>query len=130
MKVITYPKGIKEDDAGLAFVSSLPDGRFDDDFDLFAPDPLGALRLTIGAFGIGTTEFVIMGVLEQVAADLDVSIRQAGLLISGYALGVFVGAPLLTIASARWPRKKVLVALMVILPSAIWPARWRRTTRC
>lgn len=70
--------------------------------------------LTIGAFGIGTTEFVIMGVLEQVAADLDVSIRRAGLLISGYALGVFVGAPLLTIASTRWPRKTVLVVLMVI----------------
>ncbi|WP_261377607.1 MFS transporter [Vreelandella titanicae] len=78
------------------------------------PVPWALYALTIGAFGIGTTEFVIMGVLEQVAADLDVSIRQAGLLISGYALGVFVGAPLLTIASARWPRKKVLVALMVI----------------
>ena len=78
------------------------------------PIPWALYALTIGAFGIGTTEFVIMGVLEQVAADLDVSIRQAGLLISGYALGVFVGAPLLTIASARWPRKKVLVALMVI----------------
>jgi len=78
------------------------------------PVPWALYALTIGAFGIGTTEFVIMGVLEQVAADLDVSIRQAGLLISGYALGVFVGAPLLTIASARWPRKRVLVALMII----------------
>ncbi len=78
------------------------------------PVPWALYALTIGAFGIGTTEFVIMGVLEQVAADLGVSIRSAGLLISGYALGVFVGAPLLTIASARWPRKTVLVALMVI----------------
>ena len=78
------------------------------------PVPWALYALTIGAFGIGTTEFVIMGVLEQVAADLGVSIGHAGLLISGYALGVFVGAPLLTIASARWPRKKVLVALMVI----------------
>lgn len=78
------------------------------------PVPWALYALTIGAFGIGTTEFVIMGVLEQVATDLNVSIGRAGLLISGYALGVFVGAPLLTIASARWPRKKVLVALMII----------------
>ncbi|MFL1406572.1 MFS transporter [Marinobacter sp. M1N3S26] len=78
------------------------------------PVPWALYALTVGAFGIGTTEFVIMGVLEQVAADLNVSIGRAGLLISGYALGVFVGAPLLTIASARWPRKTVLVALMVI----------------
>lgn len=78
------------------------------------PVPWALYALTIGAFGIGTTEFVIMGVLEQVAADLDVSIGRAGLLISGYALGVFLGAPLLTIASGRWPRKTVLVALMVI----------------
>ena len=78
------------------------------------PVPWALYALTIGAFGIGTTEFVIMGVLEQVAADLDVTIGRAGLLISGYALGVFIGAPLLTIASARWPRKTVLVALMVV----------------
>ena len=76
--------------------------------------PLALYALTIGAFGIGTTEFVIMGLLEQVAADLDVGIDQAGLLISGYALGVFVGAPLLTIATRALPRKRVLVVLMVI----------------
>src|SRR4051794_16509914 len=52
--------------------------------------------LTIGAFGIGTTEFVIMGLLLQLAADMHVSVPTAGLLISGYALGVFVGAPVLT----------------------------------
>ena len=76
--------------------------------------PLALYALTVGAFGIGTTEFVIMGLLLQVAADLHVSIAAAGLLISGYALGVFVGAPLLTVASSRMPRKAVLVALMVI----------------
>ena len=76
--------------------------------------PPGLYALTAGAFGIGTTEFVIMGLLMQVAADLQVSIAAAGLLISGYALGVFVGAPLLTAATSRMPRKKVLVALMVI----------------
>ncbi|TNJ34289.1 MFS transporter [Arenimonas terrae] len=74
--------------------------------------PLALFALTAGAFGIGTTEFVIMGLLMQVSADLGVSIAAAGLLISGYALGVFVGAPLLTAATGRWPRKTVLVALM------------------
>ncbi|MET0282663.1 MAG: MFS transporter [Steroidobacteraceae bacterium] len=76
--------------------------------------PAGVYALTAGAFGIGTTEFVIMGLLIQVAADLHVSISQAGLLISGYALGVFVGAPLLTAATVRLPRKAVLVGLMVV----------------
>ena len=76
--------------------------------------PLAVYALTAGAFGIGTTEFVIMGLLQQVAADLHVGIAAAGLLISGYALGVFVGAPLLTAATAGLPRKAVLVALMVV----------------
>ena len=75
---------------------------------------MGLYALTAGAFGIGTTEFVIMGLLMQVAADLQVSIAAAGLLISGYALGVFVGAPLLTAATQRMPRKAVLVALMIV----------------
>ncbi|MDM0109118.1 MFS transporter [Variovorax sp. J22R24] len=76
--------------------------------------PIALLALTAGAFGIGTTEFVIMGLLLQVSADLHVSIAAAGLLISGYALGVAVGAPLLTIATRRIPRKTVLLALMAI----------------
>ncbi|MDY0745945.1 MFS transporter [Paucibacter sp. R3-3] len=76
--------------------------------------PPALYALTVGSFGIGTTEFVIMGLLLQVAADLQVSIATAGLLISGYALGVFFGAPLLTAATARLPRKFALVALMVI----------------
>lgn len=76
--------------------------------------PIALYALTAGAFGIGTTEFVIMGLLMQVAADLEVSLSMAGLLISGYALGVFVGAPVLTLASNRLPRKTVLVALMVV----------------
>ncbi|MDM0051702.1 MFS transporter [Variovorax sp. J22R115] len=76
--------------------------------------PVALLALTAGAFGIGTTEFVIMGLLLQVSTDLHVSIAAAGLLISGYALGVAVGAPLLTIATRRIPRKTVLLALMAI----------------
>jgi DHA1 family inner membrane transport protein len=76
--------------------------------------PLALYALTAGAFGIGVTEFVIMGLLPQVAADIHVSIATAGLLISGYALGVVVGAPLLTILTGRLPRKTVLLGLMAI----------------
>lgn len=76
--------------------------------------PIALLALTAGAFGIGTTEFVIMGLLLQVSADLGVSIPAAGLLISAYALGVAVGAPLLTLATRALPRKTVLLVLMAI----------------
>lgn len=76
--------------------------------------PAALYALTVGSFGIGTTEFVIMGLLLQISADLQVSLSAAGLLISGYALGVFVGAPLLTAATTRLPRKTALVALMLI----------------
>lgn len=74
--------------------------------------PIALLALAIGAFGIGTTEFVMMGVLPQAAADLGVSIPTAGNLISGYALGVVVGAPTLTIMGARLPRKTMLMVTM------------------
>jgi DHA1 family inner membrane transport protein len=76
--------------------------------------PIAVYALTAGAFGIGTTEFVIMGLLLQVAADLEVSVSMAGLLITGYALGVFVGAPVLTLATRTLPRKQVLILLMLI----------------
>src|SRR5882757_9615764 len=79
-----------------------------------APMPIAVYALTAGAFGIGTTEFIIMGLLLQVATDMQVSVSTAGLLISGYALGVFVGAPILTLATRRMPRKAVLLALMAI----------------
>ncbi|MEU5608662.1 MFS transporter [Streptomyces sparsogenes] len=74
--------------------------------------PLALLALAIGAFGIGTTEFVIMGVLPQVADDFGVSIPTAGWLVSGYALGVVIGAPLLTVLGTRVSRKKMLMVLM------------------
>lgn len=79
-----------------------------------APMPLALLALTTGAFGIGVTEFVVMGLLLEVGKDLGVSTSAAGLLISGYALGVVLGAPILTIATGHWHRKSVLLALMVI----------------
>ncbi|GJF28116.1 MFS transporter [Kitasatospora sp. NE20-6] len=74
--------------------------------------PLALLALAVGAFGIGTTEFVIVGLLPQVAGDLSVSVPSAGLLVTGYALSVTVGAPLTTAAGARLPRKTMLLALM------------------
>ena len=73
----------------------------------------GALvALASGGFAIGTTEFVTMGVLPQVAAGVDVSIPSAGHVISAYALGVVVGAPVLAFFGARWPRRGLLIALM------------------
>ncbi|MGW1256137.1 MFS transporter [Streptomyces sp. NPDC002513] len=74
--------------------------------------PLALLALAIGAFGIGTTEFVIMGVLPEVAGDFGVSIPTAGLLVTGYALGVMFGAPVMTALGTRVSRKRMLMLLM------------------
>nr|WP_222943559.1 MULTISPECIES: MFS transporter [Pseudomonas] len=68
--------------------------------------------MALSAFAIGTTEFVIMGLLPDVAADLGVSIPGAGWLVTGYALGVAVGAPFMAMATAKLPRKAALVTLM------------------
>ncbi|HBZ46177.1 MAG: sugar transporter [Stenotrophomonas rhizophila] len=76
--------------------------------------PLALLALTLGAYAIGTTEFVIVGLIPTIAADLGVSLPSAGLLVSLYALGVAVGAPVLTALTGRVPRKTLLVALMVL----------------
>ncbi|OQP86602.1 MFS transporter [Rhizobium rhizosphaerae] len=72
------------------------------------------LALAIGAFGIGVTEFTPMGMLPLIAGDLGVSIPAAGLLVSAYALGVLIGAPLMTLAFARTGRRRLLVGLMGI----------------
>src|SRR4051812_43331341 len=71
------------------------------------------LALAVGGFAIGTTEFMAMGLLPQVADGVDVSIPTAGHLISAYALGVVIGAPVLAFLGARLPRRGLLVALMV-----------------
>lgn len=76
--------------------------------------PLALLALTLGAYAIGTTEFVIVGLIPTIAADLGVSLPSSGLLVSLYALGVAVGAPVLTALTGRVPRKTLLVALMVL----------------
>ncbi|WP_370540814.1 MFS transporter [Brachybacterium sp. FME24] len=87
-----------------------------------SPAPLspGRLRLVIlamslGAFAIGTTEFASMGLLPQIAQSLEVSIPQAGMLITLYALGVVIGAPLVTIAAVKLPRSRLLVLLIALI---------------
>lgn len=76
--------------------------------------PLALLALTISAFAIGTTEFVIVGLIPTIAADLGVSLPSAGLLVSLYALGVAVGAPVLTALTGKLPRKTLLLSLMAL----------------
>lgn len=71
----------------------------------------GLLALSVGAFGIGVTEFAPMGLLPVIATDLGVSIPSAGLLISAYALGVVIGAPIMTLTTGRLPRRTLLIAL-------------------
>ncbi|MBA4242482.1 MAG: MFS transporter [Pseudomonas sp.] len=72
------------------------------------------VALAIGAFGIGVTEFAPMGMLPGIASDLGVSIPAAGLLVSAYALGVLLGAPLMTLTTGRIPRRYLLIGLMGI----------------
>ena len=76
--------------------------------------PLALLALTISAFAIGTTEFVIVGLVPTIAEQLSISLPSAGLLVSVYALGVAVGAPVLTALTGKLPRKKLLTGLMVL----------------
>lgn len=74
--------------------------------------PIALFALTLSAFAIGTTEFVIVGLVPTIAQDLGVTLPSAGLLVSLYALGVAVGAPVLTALTGRWNRKWVLLSLM------------------
>lgn len=76
--------------------------------------PLALWALTLSAFAIGTTEFVIVGLIPTIASSLAVSVPSAGLLVSLYALGVAVGAPVLTALTGRVPRKTLLLALMAL----------------
>ena len=75
---------------------------------------LPLLALAIGSFGVGTTEFGPMGMLSSIAEGVDVSIPSAGLLVSAYAIGVTLGAPVMTLLLGRWSRRKALMALMAI----------------
>ncbi|POG22986.1 MFS transporter [Aeromonas bestiarum] len=76
--------------------------------------PLALFALTLSAFAIGTTEFVIVGLIPTIAEQLHVSLPSAGLLVSLYALGVAIGAPLLTALTGKLPRKWLLVGLMAL----------------
>jgi predicted MFS family arabinose efflux permease len=87
--------------------------------------PPALLALAIAAFAIGTTEFVIVGLLPTIAADLGVALPSAGLLVSLYALAVAVGAPVLTALTARLPRRPLLIGLMLLFTignAAAWLA--------
>lgn len=77
--------------------------------------PLALLALTLGAFAIGTTEFIVVGLLPDIAADYTVSIPTAGLLVTGYALGVVAGAPVMTGLGTRVSRKRMLLASLLLL---------------
>ena len=76
--------------------------------------PIALFALTLSAFAIGTTEFVIVGLLPTVAADLGIGLPSAGLLVSLYALGVAIGAPVLTALTGKLPRKHLLLGLMAL----------------
>ena len=76
--------------------------------------PLPLIALAAASFGIGTTEFVIMGLLPDVAHDLQVSIPIAGLLVTGYALGVVIGAPIIAMLTIRVPRKRALLGMVAM----------------
>ncbi|RNL84200.1 MFS transporter [Halostreptopolyspora alba] len=91
--------------------------------------PLAVFALMLAAFGIGTTEFVIVGLLPEVADDMSVTLTTAGLLISGYALAVVFGGPLFTAAATRMPRRTMLLILLVLfiighVLAALAPTYW------
>jgi len=91
--------------------------------------PLALLVLALSSFAIGTTEFVIMGLLPEVAADLSVTIPQAGWLVTGYALAVALGAPVMAVSTAKLKRRSALIMLMAFfiagnLLCAIAPNYW------
>ncbi len=80
--------------------------------------------LGVGSFAIGTGEFVIMGLLPEVAKDLGVTIPEAGHIITSYALGVVVGAPVLAVLAANWPRRALLIALMALFAAGNFASAW------
>lgn len=79
---------------------------------------LSLVSLLLGAFAIGTTEFVVAGLLPAIAADLGVSIADAGLLVTGYALGVAFGGPAMMVGAARFPRKPAILGVLAVFLAA------------
>ena len=80
--------------------------------------PFAVYALAIAAFAVGTAEFVISGILPLLSADLGVSIPTAGLLVTAYAIGVAIGGPLLTVATARYSQRAVLIGVMVLFTAS------------
>jgi MFS transporter, DHA1 family, inner membrane transport protein len=76
--------------------------------------PLALYALALAAFAVGTTEFIIAGLLPTLAADLGVSIPATGLLVTGYALGVALGGPILALMTSHWPRRPVIIAMVAL----------------
>ena len=97
-----------------------------------APDPavrwLAVLALALGGFGIGTTEFVAMGLLPDIASSFGITEPTAGHVISAYALGVVIGAPLIAALAARVPRKTLLLVLMAVFTLGNLASGSRRRT--
>jgi DHA1 family inner membrane transport protein len=104
MRVASQPLGLHP----VPALPLLPTGRHS------LPVPVSYACLAIGAFGLGLTEFATMGLMPQFAADLGVSITEAGHAVSAYALGVVVGAPLITALTSRVPRKPLLLAMVCL----------------
>lgn len=88
------------------------------------------LALALGGFGIGTTEFVAMGLLPDIASSLSISEPTAGHLISAYALGVVIGAPLITAIAAKVSRRRLLIWLMVAFTANTLSVLAPTTRRC
>ncbi|WP_193161894.1 MFS transporter [Microbulbifer hainanensis] len=91
-------------------VGAVPDA----DATIPAHSALAEFAMALGGFAIGTTEFVIMGLMNRVATDLNVTAPDVGYAISSYALGVVVGAPIIAVLAARAPRRALLIALMLV----------------
>src|SRR5690606_19991414 len=81
---------------------------------ILAPMPFAVYVLAIAAFAIGTAEFIVSGILPPLAADLEVTIPAAGLLVTAYALGVAIGGPIFSVLTARFAPRNVLIVVMLV----------------
>lgn len=75
---------------------------------------IALMSLALSAFAIGTTEFVIVGILQEVASDLGISVTQAGTLVSGYAIALAIGTPIIVVITGKFPKKGYLLFLMIV----------------
>ncbi|MFS2822669.1 MFS transporter, partial [Parabacteroides merdae] len=85
----------------------------------------GLYALSFGTFGLGIAEFIMMSILPDVAAGFDISLSEAGHLISAYALGVCVGAPLVVVVARSWPLRTILLALILSIRLCVVGRKWK-----